>query len=115
MTRPSYSAYREIPAMKILIPAFMVLALAATGAHAQSTERHCLECDSVASPADPLITFASQASRSDAVVSEPGGLNSVAGPGDPMMKDETWRAVAAMAGSADPRMKIEHRRSTPGH
>ena len=100
--------------MKSLIPAFMVLALTATGAHAQSAERHCLECDSVASSADPLMTFASQGSQSDAVVSDPGGLGSVAGPGDPMMKDETWRAVAAMAGSADPLMKIERRRSTPG-
>ena len=40
--------------MKNLIPELMVLALAATGAHAQSTQRrHCLECGSIAaSPAD---------------------------------------------------------------
>ena len=39
--------------MKNLIPALFVLAFAATSAHAQSTERHCLECGSIAaSPAD---------------------------------------------------------------
>lgn len=54
--------------MKILIPAFMVLALAATGAHAQSAERHCLECDSVAaSPADMRLS----GSAAGAVASDP--------------------------------------------
>ncbi len=39
--------------MKSLIPALMVLALAAPSVHAQSADRHCLECDSVAaSPSD---------------------------------------------------------------
>ena len=98
--------------MKSLIPALMVLALAAPSVHAQSIERHCLECDSVAGPADPLMKFASQASRSASVGSDPGGLNSVAGPGDPLMKDETWKALAALAGSADPLIKIDDARST---
>lgn len=112
--------------MKNLIPALMVLALTATAAHAQSAERHCIECGSVAaSPADMRLGGAG------AVAIDPAdfhglygsGWNSVAsgldaaglrklpaGASDP----GEVSAVSMPSAPANPIMKIERGQSTLG-
>ena len=125
MSRPSPSAYREIPAMKNLIPALFVLAFAATSAHAQSN--HCVECDSVAaSPADMPLSGVGAVAIGPAGLYGSGWNSTASGSDSDGFTSTTWKptagasgpggvsAVSMPAAPANPMMKIDDARSTLG-
>ena len=116
--------------MKNLIPALFVLAFAATSAHAQSTERHCLECGSIAaSPADMRHSgvgaiaigqaglygsgWNSTASGSD--IDSDGFASKAWKPNAGESEPDGMNTVAMPALPANPMMKIDDARSTLGH